>query len=95
MINREEMEKRAKAHILFGYSNRTDRMVDGGPNPTLKVTAGKRSFCLCEEHFATFGNSVKRGELRYQGVLELQGNWAKNTKFTTQVVNGVCPICAD
>jgi hypothetical protein len=95
MINREEMKKRAEANLEFGMGNRLYSMVWGGPNPILQVTAGKRSFCLCEEHFATFGNSVKRGELRYQGVLELQGNWAKNTKFTTQVVNGVCPICAD
>ena len=74
MINREEMNKRAQAKLGTGkwYADPW-----GGPNPTLKVTAGKKTFCLCEEHFVKFNGGVKRGELRFQGVPELQGNWAR------------------
>lgn len=93
MINREEMKKRAEANLEFGMGNRLYSMVWGGPNPILQVTVGKKSFCLCEEHFADFSYSVKRGENEFP--ISIPGSWAKNTKFTTQVMNGVCPICAN
>ena len=85
------MKKRAIASLRANWSTHTYNMAWGGPNPILQVTVGKKSFCLCEIHFVKFQHGIKCGE--HKLAWAIPGNWAKNTKFTTQVVNGVCLAC--
>jgi hypothetical protein len=81
------------------YQNNNDGMIHFIPrksdweNEVLQISAGKGSFILCEDHFASFSGFVKAGNSLSSHYAP--GNWAKNTKFTTCVVNDVCPICPE
>ena len=81
------------------YQNNNDGMIHFIPrepdwqNEVLQISAGKGSFILCENHFASFSLFVRQGSKL--SLHFARGNWAKNTKFTTCVVDDVCPICPD
>jgi hypothetical protein len=84
------------------YQNNNDGMIHFIPrepdweNKVLRISAGKGSFILCEDHFASFSSFVRRSDdLSELSSLYVKGNWAKNTKFTTCVVDDVCPICPE